>query len=110
MRRKLYIGAAFLALFIALGIRSAVLEKRAAVEAAGIQAPMFEADPSWPKPLPNHWILGVAIGVCIDAQNHVWIIHRDNSPDCCMISPPLLEFDQAGNLIGHWGGPGKGYD
>ena len=25
-------------------------------------------------------------------------------------APPVLEFDQAGNLIGHWGGPGQGYD
>ena len=27
-----------------------------------------------------------------------------------MPAPPVLEFDQAGNLIGHWGGPGQGYD
>src|SRR4029077_7942780 len=66
----------------------------------------------------------MTIGVSIDAQDHVWIIHRNNSPeskevygtwnppaaDCCMISPPVLEFDQAGNLIGHWGGPGPGYN
>ena len=29
---------------------------------------------------------------------------------CCAPAPPVLEFDQAGNLIGHWGGPGDGYD
>ena len=23
-----------------------------------VQAPMFEVDPLWPKPLPNHWVLG----------------------------------------------------
>jgi hypothetical protein len=23
---------------------------------------------------------------------------------------PVLEFDQAGNLIGHWGGSGQGYE
>ena len=27
-----------------------------------------------------------------------------------MTAPPVLEFDKAGNLIGHWGGPGEGYD
>ncbi len=27
-----------------------------------------------------------------------------------MTAPPVLEFDKAGNLIGHWGGPGKGYN
>ena len=27
------------------------------------QAPMFEVDPFWPKPLPNHWVTGSTIGV-----------------------------------------------
>src|SRR5581483_8772426 len=30
--------------------------------------------------------------------------------DCCAKAPPVLEFDQAGTLIGHWGGPGPGYE
>src|SRR6266705_2783719 len=124
MRRNLYVGAAFLALLIALGVGSTVLERRAGVEAAGVQAPRFEVDPMWPKPLPNHWILGMTIGVSVDAQDHVWILHRPaslannekgaslNPPiaSCCMPAPPVLEFDQAGNLIGHWGGPGQGYE
>jgi DNA-binding beta-propeller fold protein YncE len=25
-------------------------------------------------------------------------------------APPVLEFDPAGNVVGHWGGPGQGYD
>ena len=41
-----------------------------------VQAPMFEVDPLWPKPLPNHWLLGMTIGVWVDDQDHVWIIHR----------------------------------
>jgi DNA-binding beta-propeller fold protein YncE len=78
----------------------------------------------WPKPLPNHWILGNVIGVSVDAQDHIWILHRGgalermetyaaaNPPasDCCLPAPPVLEFDEEGNLIGHWGGPGQGYD
>jgi DNA-binding beta-propeller fold protein YncE len=94
------------------------------VQGAAVQAPRFEVDPLWPKPLPNHWILGQTIGVSVDAQDHVWIIHRPGSLEagehhatgnppiaqCCAAAPPVLEFDQAGNLIGHWGGPGKGYD
>ena len=124
MKRKLAVGATFLAILIALGIGSSLLEKRAAVEAAGVQAPMFEVDPMWPKPLPNHWVLGMTIGVSVDAQDHVWIIHRGatlepkevyattNPPgsECCTPAPPVLEFDQAGNLLHHWGGPGQGYD
>jgi hypothetical protein len=43
---------------------------------AGVMAPRFEVDFTWPKPLPNHWILGQAIGVAVDADDHVWIIHR----------------------------------
>ncbi len=53
MTRNLQIGAAFLTLAIALWIGSAVLGKKAVVQAAAVQAPMFEVDPMWPKPLPN---------------------------------------------------------
>ena len=49
------------------------------MEAAGVQAPRFEVDPMWPKPLPNHWLLGKTIGVSVDAQDHIWIIHRAGS-------------------------------
>jgi len=29
---------------------------------------------------------------------------------CCKVAPPVLVYDQAGNLVKSWGGPGKGYD
>src|SRR5881409_126686 len=123
-KRDLLIGAIFLVLIAALAIGQRFLENRAVAEAAGVQAPMFEVDPLWPKPLPNHWLLGNTIGVSVDAQDHVWIIHRGGSLEpkevyastnppgasCCLPAPPVLEFDQAGNLIGHWGGPGQGYE
>ena len=84
----------------------------------------FEVDPAWPKPLPNDWIMGQAAGVAVDAQDHIWVIQRPktltddekaaslNPPrtKCCMPAPPVLEFDQAGNLVKAWGGPGEGYD
>src|SRR5258707_11875014 len=87
-------------------------------------APKFEVDPFWPKPLPNHWVIGSAVGVSVDSQDHIWIVHRTNShepmelyaaakppaSECCLVAPPVLEFDEQGNLIGHWGGPGDGYD
>ena len=44
-----------------------------------MQAPRFEVDPMWPKPLPNHWVIGQRIGVSVDAQDHIWIIHRGAS-------------------------------
>src|SRR5688572_3946607 len=89
-----------------------------------VRAPYFEVDPFWPKPLPNHWVLGMTIGVSVDDQDHIWILHRPNTVDdnfkaaavtpkvgrCCTPAPPVLEFDQAGNLLRHWGGPGAGYE
>ncbi len=90
-------------------------------------APAFEVDPFWPKPLPNAWILGSVTGVRVDATDRVWLVHRGadslnprqemglaTSPPgaefCCRPAPFVLEFDSAGNLAGHWGGPGQGYD
>ena len=87
-------------------------------------APMFEVDPLWPKPLPNHWLLGSTIGVGVDSRDHVWIIHRGNLANneipaaldppaaeaCCFAAPPVLEFDAEGTLVNSWGGPGPGYD
>lgn len=88
-------------------------------------APMFEVDPFWPKPLPNHWILGATIGLAVDSRDHVFIVHRRDTfderteigaatdpvkADCCIPAPNILEFDPAGNLVNHWGGPGEGYD
>ena len=79
MKRNIYVGAIFLALMIALGAGITMLQKRAAVEAATVQAPMCEVDPLWPKPLPNHWLMGMTIGVSVDAQDNIWIIHRQGS-------------------------------
>ncbi len=135
MTRNLRIGAIFLGTLSALGVGSVVLDRMAAVKAAAVMAPRFEVDPMWPKPLPNHWIMGNVIGVGIDANDHIWIVHRQGSleamelyavatppgggpkrqmgvieSECCAPAPPVLEFDEAGNLIGHWGGPGEGYD
>ena len=96
----------------------------AAQSQAVVQAPRFEVDTRWPKPLPNHWVLGSTIGLSVDADDHVWILHRPETVEdnfkaaaftpaigeCCVPAPPVLEFDQAGNLVGHWGGPGQGYE
>ncbi|HEX7079447.1 MAG TPA: hypothetical protein VF329_00335 [Gammaproteobacteria bacterium] len=100
-------------------------EGGAAGEGGERMAPRFEVDPFWPKPLPNHWILGSAVGVSVDSRDHVWIIHRPQSLNmqteasagtnapadgCCTAAPPVLEFDPEGDLVGYWGGPGEGYD
>ena len=120
MKRKYLAGAACAAVLISVP----VLRNRATVEAAAVQAPRFEVDPFWPKPLPNHWVIGAVIGVAVDGKDNVWILHRAGSleekeqyatwspkaSECCAAAPPVLQFNQAGDLIGHWGGPGDGYD
>src|SRR5579862_3546632 len=124
MKRNHYIGALLVLVLVVLGAGSTLLEKKTVVHAAAKMAPRFEVDPYWPKPLPNHWIMGQTIGVSVDAQDHVWIIHRGGSLEpnemhatttpqtamCCRPADPVLAFDQQGNLVQHWGGPGQGYD
>src|ERR1700689_3492650 len=119
MNRKTYTGAGIFVLVAALGTISAV-HKLSVVQAAGVMAPIFEVDPFWPKPLPNHWVTGSTIGVATDSQDHVWTIHRPDTVEnnfkaadlkvgvCCKVAPPILEYDQAGKLINSWGGPGPG--
>ena len=124
-KRNFHIGAVFVSILVALGAFQALLENRAGAQGSTVQAPRFEVDPLWPKPLPNHWLLGMTIGVWVDGEDHVWIIHRGaatlsnmekgaelNPPtgECCRSAPPVLEFDRDGNLLRHWGGPGPGYE
>jgi DNA-binding beta-propeller fold protein YncE len=117
--------ATFVTALATLGLIERRLERQAAAQAkTAVLAPRFEVDPLWPKRLPNDWVLGQAIGVAVDAQDHVWIVHRDNllganesaasqnppTASCCAKAPPVLEFDPSGTVVGHWGGPGTGYD
>ncbi|MXX78869.1 MAG: hypothetical protein F4Z33_07910 [Gemmatimonadales bacterium] len=90
----------------------------------GVEAPMFEVDPFWPKPLPEHWLLGSTVGVGVDSRDHVFIIHRrasinpgtelglDADPptsECCRAAPEVLVFDPEGNLVNSFGGPSDDY-
>ena len=113
-------------LAVTAGLAAAVLYGRSgrAEADATVGAPLFEVDPFWPKPLPEHWVLGSTVGVAVDARDHVWIIHRPQAVDdnfkaaaftppigvCCTPAPPVLEFDQDGTLVGSWGGAGEGYE
>ena len=88
------------------------------------RVPQLQVDPFWPKPLPNNWLLGQVSGVAVDTRDHVWIVQRpaslserelgaaQNPPlgKCCVAAPPVLVFDQSGNLVRAWGGPGAGYE
>ncbi|MCY4119547.1 MAG: hypothetical protein OXG72_01320 [Acidobacteria bacterium] len=80
--------------------------------------PQFRVDPFWPS-LPEDWMLGQAAGVAIDADDHVWLVHRPLTLDarqrgeegmCCVPAPPVIEFAPDGTVLRSWGGPGEGYD
>jgi hypothetical protein len=95
--------------------------------APGLNAPLMAADPNWPKPLPNGWILGQVGGTCIDANDHVFVVTRGfqnggltapegvggANPNTGALggsfksrpAPPVVEFDPAGNVVNSWGDP-----
>jgi DNA-binding beta-propeller fold protein YncE len=105
---------------------TALAESVAATSAARAAAgmPEYKVDPSWPKQLPNNWLIGQVGGVAVDKQNNVWVLQRPRTltvdeagavqvpprSDCCVPAPAVLEFTQNGDLINWWGGPGTGYD
>jgi len=119
-KRTLWTGAVLGAVIVSLAVGQRQLA--ADLERQAVQAPVFEVDPYWPKPLPNGWLLGSTIGVGVDSRDHVFIIHRGNATlnarteggypltgPCCTGAPPVLEFDPEGNLVNSWGGPAEGY-
>jgi DNA-binding beta-propeller fold protein YncE len=69
-------------------------------------------------------MLGQVSGIATDRFDRIWVVHRpgtlnerelaaaQNPPaaKCCFAAPPVLVFDQSGNLLRSWGGPGQGYE
>jgi DNA-binding beta-propeller fold protein YncE len=103
---------------------AAALSAQGAAARATAATPQLQAEPFWPKPLPNNWILGQVSGVAVDKRDHVWIVQRPRSlsdrelgaqqnppwSKCCRAAPPVIVFDQDGNVVRAWGGPGAGYE
>jgi hypothetical protein len=95
---------------------AALAQTPAPIKSPPQQVPVFRVDPAWPKPLPNHWIIGAVAGVAVDARDHVWIVHRpstlqpNETRSIWRAAPPVLEFDRDGTLVSSWGGPGPGYE
>ena len=82
----------------------------------------YNVDVSWPKVLPNKWMLANATGLAIDKDDHVWVLNRPRQlalddagsavpppqgpyGDCCFPAPSLVQFDAEGNVLKSWGGP-----
>ena len=108
----------------ALVLIAALFAASAAAQQPPETAPQLQVDAFWPKPLPNNWLLGQVSGVAVDSRDHVWIVQRpaslserelgaaQNPPlgRCCVAAPPVLVFDQSGNLVRAWGGTGAGFE
>ncbi len=81
--------------------------------------PTFRVDPTWPREMPNQWIMGAVTAVFVDAEDHVWVTHLPETltPEetaavqdppigtCCVPAPVVIEFDPQGNVVQGWGDP-----
>ena len=112
MKTKTRIGvlaavATVFAILPAAGPGSVDRDGGAAYLHAQAGAVQYEVDLSWPKPLPNRWALGGLGGVCVDAQDHVLILNRqdvnDGDLNGARLAPPIIELDPAGNVVHSWG-------
>jgi DNA-binding beta-propeller fold protein YncE len=124
-RRNFVCATALAAGVIGMGVGVFMLQNVATAQQQMVDVPMFEVDPLWPKPIPGEGLLGMTIGVSVDAQDNVWIVHRGSSTlhnnekglelnppisICCRAAAPVLAFNQDGDMIKSWGGKGEGYE
>jgi len=107
------VAAIFIAVLVAVGFR----QQPPSAQQGSLR---YQVDPVWPKPLPaprdaagqtHQWVTGDVAASCVDAQDHVIAVTRGFSRGGVaftdgtqsIASPPVLEFDSAGNLIHSWG-------
>jgi len=81
---------------------------------------VYQVDPAWPRPLPaprdgdgqtHQWITGDVAASCVDSRDHIIVVNRGfqrggvafTDGTQSVASPPVLEFDPAGNLVNSWG-------
>jgi DNA-binding beta-propeller fold protein YncE len=113
--RFVYLASVVATLVVGLGIWNplrAMADKN--------RAPAYKVDPFWPKALPDRWITGEVAGTCLDSKDHLFTINRGSTggpptnptgnltakeaiPTVGSPSPPVIEFDRAGNVVNAWG-------
>jgi hypothetical protein len=120
VRSKFLIATAMAVAIAGLGLGASVFTQSSSAVAqdevpGSTMVPKFSVDPLWPKPLPNHWLMGNVIGVSVDKDDNVWAVHRPGTleakesyltrkeSDCCVAAPDVIEWDKAGNVINSWG-------
>ena len=108
MKTKRCVGALALMAAVVLSSplwRSTELSAQSARPA--LNGPQFEVDPSWPKQLPERWVTGELGGVCVDANDHIFVLSRANLypgiSEIAQAAPAVMEFDQTGNVVNSWG-------
>jgi hypothetical protein len=67
----------------------------------------YVVDAGWPKPLPENWVTGQVSGVCVDGQDHVFIVNRDDitgkEAEVSHQAPPFIELDRGGKVVKGFG-------
>jgi DNA-binding beta-propeller fold protein YncE len=127
MRNRKIVGGIFVGLLVLLGCTQGLLQQQANQANQGelVNAPAFEVDrplaQAAAEPLAarhDHRRVGRRAGPCLDHPPQLGDAERERARrrvdpptgECCRGAPPVLEFDPAGNLLRHWGGPGQGYE
>ena len=92
---------------VLLATATAVLRPPSLQAQAG--APRYEVDVSWPEPFPERWVLGGLGGLCVDNQDHVFILNRQDvlpvDLNAWHQAPFVIELDPEGNVVNSWGDP-----
>jgi hypothetical protein len=123
MKGKPYLYAAAVTLTLATAVLLFVSVTQADPKKT-LKVPLLQVDPSWPKPLPvagqfgtapaisnatgkpKPWVTGEVAGTCVDSQDHVFTVNRGNliAPETitAVPSPPVIEYDTAGNVVNAW--------
>ena len=96
---------------IGINALSAIVTASLGVSSSWAQnaAPRYEVDVTFPKPFPNRWVTGGFGGHCIDAQDHVLLLNRqdvlDGELNAGRLAPLMIELDPAGKVVHSWGDP-----
>ncbi len=117
--KSLLVAIIICLIFVAACTPAPQVESPAEAQSLESGVPRYQVDASWPKELPNNWILWNGTGLHVDADDHIWVLHRPRQvsmadagafqtppiSECCIPAPSVVEFDSEGNLLSSWGGP-----
>ena len=60
-----------------------------------------------PNAVPENWAIGHVSGVCVDAQDQLFIVSRneirDKEAEVTERAPPYIEVDPDGNMVNGFG-------